>query len=181
MSKKGIQKLVILQCTSLYPAPARLSNLNAIEAMNRKYGCVVGYSDHTLGHHIVLASVAMNAKIIEKHFTLDKNQKGPDHIFASTPNEFSEMIKQIREVESSFGDGYKLGPWDEEKDMFIKGRRSIHAKKPIKKGEKITNENICIKRPGLGIEPYKISTIIGRSVTIDIEEDQWITWDLIKE
>ena len=177
----GNTKLAILQCTSLYPAPAKLSNLLAMNVLQEKYGCVVGYSDHTLGHHIVLASIAMNAKIVEKHFTLDRDQKGPDHKFASTPNEFSVMIDQIREIESAIGDGKKLGPWEEEKDMFLKGRRSIHAKKNIEKNGKLSYENLCCKRPGLGIEPYRISELIGKTVKVDIEEDQWITWDLLEK
>ncbi|PJA21969.1 MAG: N-acetylneuraminate synthase, partial [Deltaproteobacteria bacterium CG_4_10_14_0_2_um_filter_43_8] len=115
----------------------------------------------------------------EKHFTLDKNLPGPDHSFAMEPKSFKQMMQRLREIEAAMGDGAKTGPRLEEMEMFEKGRRSLHAKYRIPKGEVITSEMIMVKRPGLGIQPYLLDTVVGRRACSDIEEDQWITWDMI--
>ena len=101
--------IVLLQCTSLYPAPVKLSNLNAMKTLKQAFGCIVGYSDHTLGDHIACAAVANGAKVIEKHYTFNKNAKGPDHQFAIEPNDLKDMISKIREIEYAMGDGIKNG------------------------------------------------------------------------
>lgn len=172
--------LVLLQCTSLYPAPARLSNLKSMSSMRFAFGTLVGYSDHTMGDHISLAAVALGACVLEKHFTLDRKMPGPDHPFAMEPSEFKNMIMKIRDVESAFGDGQKKGPREEEKEMSEKGRRSLHAKVAIKNGERITREMLVIKRPGLGLSPALKDTIVGRKAARDIEPDEWIQWEMLK-
>jgi len=175
----GNENIVLLQCTSLYPAPTKLSNLRAIRIMRDAFGVLTGYSDHTEGDHVCLASVALGACVIEKHFTLDRNLPGPDHSFAMEPKPFKEMVRRLREVEAAMGDGFKNGPRPEEREMFEKGRRSLHAKRRIAKGEIIAPDMIMTKRPGLGIPPYLMDVVIGRAARSDIEEDQWITWDMI--
>jgi sialic acid synthase SpsE len=177
--QEGNDKIVLLQCTSLYPAPACLSNLRAMNVMRDAFGVLVGYSDHTEGDHICLASVAMGACMIEKHFTLDRTLPGPDHPFAIEPASLERMVQRLREVEVAMGDGAKAGPRPEEREMFEKGRRSIHARIRIPRGEKITSDKLITKRPGLGIAPHLANVIIGRVARIDIEEDQWITWEMI--
>ncbi|RJQ23939.1 MAG: N-acetylneuraminate synthase [Nitrospiraceae bacterium] len=177
---EGNENVILLQCTSLYPAPAYLSNLAAMETMRKAFDCPVGYSDHTTGDHISLAAVALGACMIEKHFTLDRKLSGPDHGFAIEPPELSEMIRKIREIESAIGDGIKNGPLKEEKEMFEKGRRSLHTKRAISAGESITRDDICIKRPGYGISPHSLESLIGMTVCRDIPEDHWITWEDIK-
>jgi len=172
-------KLILLQCTSLYPAPSNLSNLNAMSMMKRVFNTLVGYSDHTIGEHIALASIPLGACFIEKHFTIDRNLPGPDHSFAMEPNEFKMMISNIREIENALGDGIKNGPREEELEMAEKGKRSLHAKQNIKKGDSITNEMLAIKRPGLGLSHSFRKIIIGRKAICDIEKDQWITWNMI--
>ena len=116
----GNDKIALLQCTSLYPAPANLSNLRSMKTMKKAFNTIVGYSDHTMGEHICLAAVSSGASIIEKHFTLDRNMQGPDHKFAIEPHELKQLIKNIREVEDAMGDGIKNGPRSEEKEMFDK-------------------------------------------------------------
>jgi sialic acid synthase SpsE len=177
--KVGNDKIVLLQCTSLYPAPTHLSNLRAMAAMRGAFGTLVGYSDHTMGGHIVLAAVAMGACVIEKHLTLDRSLPGPDHLFAIEPQELIELMKQVRDIESAVGDGMKNGPRHEELEMAEKGRRSLHALQPIKEGERITAEKLVAKRPGLGVPPAMRDYVIGRIARQDIDADDWITWDML--
>lgn len=172
-------KIIVLQCTSIYPAPCYLSNLNAMRTLRQAFGVTVGYSDHTLGDHIPVAAVAMGAKVIEKHYTLSRNMKGPDHSFAIEPTELKEMVFKIREIEQAFGDGIKNGPRAEEKEFFENARRSIIAARDIKAGEVINNEDIIIKRPNYGIHPAMINIVIGRVAKDNIMADEPITWGLI--
>lgn len=172
-------QIILLQCTSLYPAPAHLSNLNAMASMRAAFGTMVGYSDHTLGGHIPLAAVAMGAAVIEKHFTLDRTLPGPDHRFAIEPQELTELMKQIREIESAAGDGIKNGPRPEELEMSEKGRRSLHARMPIAAGQQITADMLVAKRPGLGIPPALRKHVVGRIARRNIDVDEWITWDMV--
>jgi sialic acid synthase SpsE len=172
-------QIILLQCTSLYPAPVHLSNLNAMASMRAVFGTLIGYSDHTMGAHIPLAAVAMGASVIEKHFTLDRTLPGPDHAFAIEPEEMADFIKKIREVEAAFGDGIKRGPRAEELEMAEKGRRSLHASVSIAAGEIIRPEMLVVKRPGLGIPPFLKAQVIGRPARRDIDADDWITWDML--
>lgn len=172
-------QLILLQCTSLYPAPAHLSNLNAMASMRAAFGIMVGYSDHTMGGHIPLAAVAMGAAVIEKHFTLDRSLPGPDHAFAIEPNEMADLMQKIRETEAAFGDGLKNGPRPEELEMSEKGRRSLHARMPIAAGQQITADMLVAKRPGLGIPPALRNHVVGRIAQRDIDVDEWITWDMV--
>jgi sialic acid synthase SpsE len=176
---QGNDQVVLLQCTSLYPAPANLSNLRAMATMRQAFGKLVGYSDHTLGDHVALASVAMGACMIERHFTLDRTLPGPDHIFAIEPGEMTEMMRKLREIESAIGDGLKNGPRDEEREMAEKGRRSLHALVDIPAGTKIEANMLTIKRPGLGIHPSLEAEVIGRVARTDIQADRWLTWDMM--
>ncbi|RKX53340.1 MAG: N-acetylneuraminate synthase [Thermotoga sp.] len=178
-TKTGNDKLVFLQCASVYPAPPEIMNLRSMKTIRDSFGVITGLSDHTLGIYISVAAVAMGAKVIEKHFTLSRKLKGPDHPFAIEPNELKEMVKEIRDVEKALGNGKKLGPSAQELENYKKARRSIHAKVNIPKGTRITNDMLIIKRPGYGIKPKFINIVIGREVRKNIEEDQWITWDVI--
>lgn len=175
----GNSQLILLQCTSLYPAPASLSNLRAMLSMRTAFGTLVGYSDHTMGDHVILAAVSMGACVIEKHFTLDRNLPGPDHSFAIEPGEMKDLICRLRDVEASLGDGRKSGPRPEELEMAEKGRRSLHARVVIEKGQVITSEMLTAKRPGLGIPPVFRNQVVGRIAKRSIEIDEWITWDMV--
>lgn len=171
-------QIILLQCTSLYPAPASLSNLRAMRTMRDAFNVIVGYSDHTLGDNIPVTAVAMGASVIEKHVTLDKNLPGPDHAFAIEPDELGVMVEKIREIESAFGDGSKNGPRNEEIDMY-QYRRSLHAISDIKAGEIITEAMLYAKRPNFGIPVYLKPHIIGRIAKKNIKKDQWVSWDLV--
>jgi len=175
----GNKNVVLLQCTSLYPAPVHLTNLRAIKIMREAFGVLTGYSDHTEGDHVCLASVALGACVVEKHITLDRKMSGPDHSFSMEPPELKQMMRRLRDVEASMGDGAKTGPRPEDREVFEKGRRSLHARNRIAKGDVITREMIVAKRPGLGIPPYLIDEVVGRIARSDIEVDQWITWEMV--
>lgn len=171
--------LIILQCTSIYPAPVHLSNLNAMQTLEKAFNVLIGYSDHTLGDHIPIAAVAKGAKVIEKHYTLSRSMEGPDHAFAIEPHELKSMVDKIRDVELALGDGIKNGPRDEEMEFYKNARRSILAARNIKAGEILKNEDLIIKRPGYGIHASHIDIVVGRKALKDIEADEPITWEMI--
>lgn len=173
-------KIILLECTSLYPAPERLMNLKAISTLEKKFKTIVGFSDHSLGNHMALASIGFGAKVLEKHFTLNKKMKGPDHKFAIEPKEFKEMVDKIRKIEDGIGNGMKGIYSKEESNMAKKARRSIHAKKDLNIGEIIKAEDLIFKRPGFGIEPYLMKKVIGKKVCKRIKKDYWIQWEMLK-
>lgn len=175
----GNEDIILLHCNSLYPTPVEVVNLKAIETMRTAFKVPVGFSDHTLGIHIPIAAVAMGACMIEKHFTLDRTLPGPDHSFAIEPDELKEMVRCIREVEKAKGSGIKEKSDLESEEMYVKARRSIHAKVDIPKGTRITRDMLIIKRPGYGIKPKFIDMVVGREAKKDIKEDEWITWNII--
>lgn len=173
------QQIMVLQCTSLYPAPSHLSNLRAMAAMRGALGVITGYSDHTLGDTVSLAAVALGACAVEKHFTLDRGMPGPDHPFAMEAAELATMVRRIREVESAMGDGAKNGPRPEEQEMADKARRSLHAARDIARGSTISRDMLVTKRPGHGIAPHLRDIVIGRKALRDVPADSWITWDMV--
>jgi sialic acid synthase SpsE len=175
----GNNNIIILQCTSVYPAPIHLSNLNAMNVIKNAFNVITGYSDHTMGDHIACAAVALGAKVIEKHFTLSRKMEGPDHAFAIELDELAKMVNKIRDIEGSLGDGIKNGPREEEMEFFKNARRSILSSRNISKGEIIKDIDIVVKRPGYGIEPSLINVVVGRTAKIDIEADSPITWDML--
>lgn len=174
----GNDDIVLLHCNSVYPTPVNIVNLRAMDTMRTAFKCPIGFSDHTLGITIPIAAVSRGANVIEKHFTLSRKMKGPDHSFALEPDELKEMVKGIREVESALGNGIK-GRSEAEEEGYLKGRRSIIARRFIPKGTVITRDMLIIKRPGYGIKPKFIDIVVGREAKVDIEEDQWITWEMI--
>jgi len=167
--------IVLLQCTSLYPSPIDVVNLNVIQTLQVTFKIPIGLSDHTLGIHIPIAAVAKGATVIEKHYTLDRSMKGPDHMFAVEPLELKQMVRNIRDVEKALGTGIK-DRLPQEQEMYEKGRRSIIAAKNIKKGTTITRDMLVMKRPGYGIKPKYLDIVIGRTAKKDIKIDHWITW-----
>jgi len=171
-------QIALLHCNSLYPTPAGVVNLKAIDNMGAAFGLPVGFSDHTLGITIPIAAVARGAKIIEKHYTLDRNLPGPDHPFALEPDELKNMVTAIREVEAALGHGRKERA-PEEEEMYTKGRRSIIAAQDIPQGTVIIREMLTVKRPGYGIAPKYIDLVVGRTAKRDIETDEPITWNEI--
>lgn len=173
LKSNGTKDITLLHCTTEYPAPIEEVNLNVMETLRRKFECPVGYSDHTQGIEIDLAAVAMGAVIIEKHFTLDRNLKGPDHKASLEPDEFKAMIKGIRKIELARGISIKKPTASELKNRDI-ARKSIVAARAIGQGEIFTEENLTTKRPGNGISPMRWNEVIGRKAVHSFEEDELI-------
>jgi sialic acid synthase SpsE len=178
--ESGTGGVCLLQCASLYPAPPETMNLRAIATMRRAFGVPVGLSDHTLGTHIAPAAVALGANLVEKHFTLDRSRSGPDHPFAAEPGELRELVASVRDVEAALGDGMKRGPSSQEAvEMYAKARRSVVAARAIPAGAVITREMLTVKRPGHGVKPKFIETLVGRVARADIDADDVVTWEMV--
>ena len=153
--------ITLMQCTSAYPAPYNEINLNTIATLRNSLKLNIGFSDHSIGVYASIAAVALGAKVIEKHLTLSKNLKGPDHRASLDPSEFKFMVQGIRIVEKALGDKIKKVTKSEKKNIYIV-RKSIVASTKIKKNEKFSNFNITCKRPGTGISPLLFKKLIGK-------------------
>ena len=164
------ENITVLHANTMYPTPMEDVNLRAILTIQNKFDVAVGYSDHTLGIEVDIAAVAMGATIIEKHFTIDKTMDGPDHKSSIDPEELKAMVSSIRNIEKALGSSVKK-PSKSEKPNISMARKSIVAKKSIKKGELFTEKNITIKRPGIGISPMKWDTILGKVAERDYQID----------
>lgn len=173
LQENGTTEIKLLHCTTEYPAPYSSVNLRAMLTLKEEFNVDVGYSDHTMGIEVPIAAVAMGAKIIEKHFTLDRNMIGPDHKASLEPEELKQMVTAIRNIENALGDGEKIPSSTECKNIPI-ARKSIVAKRAIKKGEIIREDMITTKRPGNGISPMKWQEIIGMKAIRNFEEDELI-------
>lgn len=177
----GNKQLVILHTVANYPIKDMGQvNLKAIQTLRHAFNdeILVGYSDHTTSLTIPVAAVTLSACVYERHFTIDKNLDAPDAFLSADPAEMKAIVESIRELEQALGDGVKQ-PASSEKDMRRDTRKSIIARESIKKGEEITADKVIIKRPAHGIEPKYLDIVIGRKATVDIEEDEIITWDKV--
>jgi len=172
-------QLSVLHCVSSYPARIEDVNLRAIKTMKMAFGLPVGYSDHTMGTEITIAAVAMGAKVIEKHFTLDRDMEGPDHKASLEPEELGAMVTAIRNVERAMGDGVKK-PTKSEIDLKKVMRRSLVTAKEIKAGETISSNDIFIKRPGTGIPAEFKDKVVGMKSVSDMSVDSVIKWEDLK-
>jgi len=168
-------KLTILHCVTDYPAPLEQVNIFAMKHIEKETKARVGYSDHTLGFEASLTAVALGASVIEKHFTLDKGLPGPDHVASLEPDELSQFVRQIRNVEKCLeGSGIKEIQESEKRNLPV-ARRSIVARKDLKKGETFSIDNIIPKRPGVGVSPIHWEEIIGKVARRDYLEDDLIS------
>lgn len=176
--RMGNDQIALLKCTSAYPAPIEEANLKTIPNLKETFGTVVGLSDHTLGSSVAIASVALGAKIIEKHFILDRNLGGPDAAFSMEPKEFKQMVTSIREVEKALGKvNYELSEKVKKNRVFA---RSLFVVKDIKAGEMFTENNIKSIRPGYGLLPKYLKDVIGKRAEKDLEKGTPLNWYLIK-
>jgi N,N'-diacetyllegionaminate synthase len=173
------QEVSLLHCTSEYPCPFSDVNLRAMATLEAAFGRTVGYSDHTLGIEIAVAAVAMGARILEKHFTLDRRQPGPDHKASLEPDEFRAMVEAIRHVETAFGDGVKRPAKSELANIDVV-RRSVVATRDLPAGHVIGPGDVTIKRPGTGIAPADLEKIVGLRLASPVKGDDVVTWDHIK-
>ena len=148
-------------------------NLNAIKTMKKQFDVAVGFSDHSEGIEASIAAVAIGSVVIEKHFTLDNHMVGPDHSSSLNPEDFGKLVKAIRNVELSLGNGMKV-PSNSEKKNIKYMRRSLVAKVPIKKGEKFTTDNVAAKRPAIGITPMEWELFEGKSSSRNYKTDELI-------
>src|SRR3989304_982965 len=177
--KNSICPLTLLHCVSNYPALPEDSNLLAMKTLAKAFGFPVGYSDHTLGIEVSIAAVSLGAKVIEKHLTLDKNMKGPDHKASLEPQEFADMVDAIRNIDKALGDGIKR-PMQNENGVKMAARKSLVAARDIKAGDILSSANIAIKRPGSGIPPEFKDIVVGMKASCDIKADSIITWEHVK-
>ena len=166
-------EITVLHCNTEYPTPMKDVNLRAMLGIANTYGVKFGYSDHTLGIEIPIAATAMGATVIEKHFTLDRTMKGPDHRASLEPDELKQMVQAIRNVDIALGLDEKKPSESEKKNMVI-ARKSIVANRPIKKGEIFTTKNLTVKRPGNGISPMKWHEVLGTKAEKDYQTDDLI-------
>lgn len=164
------KQIIIMQCTSSYPAPFEELNLNVITTFKNKFDYVIGYSSHCLGIAIPFATIIMGAKVLESHFTLDRTMKGGDHAASLEPDGLKKLIRDIRVFEKSLG-SFEKTITESELPCMKKLRKSLVSTKSIKKGDVIDSSLITVKGPGIGICPSRLNEFVGRKVNVDIEED----------
>ncbi len=174
LEEGGTKEIILLHCNTEYPTPMKDVNLRAMVTLQKAFCLPVGYSDHTQGIEIPIAAAAIGACILEKHFTLDRKMKGPDHLSSLEPDEFRDMVKAVSNVEQAMGNSEKK-PSESEKKNIETVRKSIVARHRISKGERFTEENLTTKRPGTGISPMNWFKVLGKRAEKDFEEDEIIT------
>ncbi|MCI8834808.1 MAG: N-acetylneuraminate synthase [Ruminococcus sp.] len=173
LKKYGTKEITLLQCHTDYPTAMDHINLRVMHTLHSQFHVPVGLSDHSVGIEVPIAAVAMGAAVIEKHFTLDRTMVGPDHKASIEPKQLKEMVKAIRNIEIALGDGEKICS-EKEKPNIIVARKSIVAKREIRAGEVLTEENITTKRPGNGISAMKWFEVLGTRAVRDFGEDELI-------
>jgi N-acetylneuraminate synthase/N,N'-diacetyllegionaminate synthase len=174
----GNEAMVLLQCVSNYPADPANTNLRAMITMAETFDLPCGFSDHTMGLTVPLAATALGACVIEKHLTLDRSMQGPDHSASLEPDELETLVQGIRTVESAMGSAIKR-PAPSELNTQRAARKSLVANRRILAGAVLTESMIAIKRPGTGIPPAKLSSLVGRRVKEEIEEDTLLTTEML--
>ncbi|MCL6601296.1 MAG: pseudaminic acid synthase [Paenibacillus sp.] len=173
----GCNDFILLKCTSSYPASPENSNLNTIPYLRDLFDCQVGLSDHTLGIGAAVASVALGSTVIEKHFTLNRDEGGVDSAFSLEPEEFASLVKETDTAWKSLG-GVSIGPTKEE-EKSLQFRRSIYISKDIKAGEVLTIENIRVIRPGFGLDPKYYDVLLGKEIRRNLKSGTPLSWELL--
>ncbi len=177
--QEGNEDVILLKCVSAYPTPYNLVNLRMIKGLSDKYECLVGLSDHTPGSVIPTGSIPFGVSMIEKHLTLDRSAGGVDDAFSMEPAEFAEMVRNVRIMEEALGSyEYKL---TDKQIAERKLSRSLFVVKDIKKGERITEENVRSIRPGNGMHTKHYDEVLGRTAAVDIEKGTPLGWELLSE
>ena len=175
---EGNRQILLLKCTSAYPAPPEEMNLRTIPHLGQAFGVPVGLSDHTLGIAIAIAAVTFGVCLIEKHFTLSRSLKGPDSAFSLEPQEFKAMVNAVREIEKARGDiHYEVTPREKASRIF---RRSLFIIKDLKAGQLFSEENVRSIRPGYGLPPKYLNEILGRKARKNIPRGTPLSWDLVQ-
>ena len=175
----GHNNIILLQCVSNYPCSSESLNLRVMNTLRSAFQVPVGFSDHSVDCEAAIVSVALGAKVIEKHFTLDKQLKGPDQKTSSTPDEFASLVYSIRKAEKILGSPYKYCQ-NEEKDNLMVSRKSVTLRKEIKKGKTIQEADLVMKRPGIGLPANNIPHIIGMEARRNLLKNYQLKWDDLK-
>lgn len=176
LENEGNKQIVILHCVSIYPPKYEDINLNNIKMLQQAFDYPIGFSDHTIGTSIPIVSVVLGACLIEKHFTLDKDMPGWDHKISADPTELKEIVKESKNIAKSLGSYSRIvSQFEEDKKIIF--RRSIVAKRQLKKGEIININDLAAKRPGTGIKPDEIKYVLGRKLKHSVEVDKLLKWD----
>lgn len=175
----GNDDITLLKCTSSYPAPVEEANLRTMVDMGERYGVKIGLSDHTLGYDVALAAVALGATMVEKHFILDRKIGGPDAAFSMEKEEFAAMVQSVRNVEKALGRVHYPGDADK-----IKGRefcRSLYIARDMRAGEVFTEENLRSVRPGFGLPPRYLGSVLGKKIACDARLGDRLTLEMISD
>lgn len=162
---------VILQCVSQYPAAISDQNLRVLPAMQNVFGCPVGFSDHTLGPYAAVAARALGMAVLEKHFTLDSKMPGPDHAASVMPDDFTQLVNIVRDIEAGLGDGVKR-PRASERNVASVARKSLVFRNNFPKGHVLSEADLTAKRPGIGLSPDQFDVFIGRTLSRDVRRDE---------
>lgn len=173
----GCKDLILLKCTSTYPASAENTNLITIPHLRELFDCQVGLSDHTLGIGTAIASIALGATVIEKHLTLDRDSGGVDSDFSMEPDEFSQLVTEVKQAKKSLGK-ITYGPTEAEKSS-LKFRRSIYITENMDAGEILTPSNVRVIRPGFGLEPKYYNLVLGKTLKKNAARGTALSWDLL--
>ena len=176
---RGRDDLILLHCVSCYPTPPDHANLRAIETLHQRFDVPVGFSDHTTSVDIAAWAVCAGACLLEKHFTLNRNAPGPDHVASLDPTQLAGYVRHARQAHESMGTG-QLGFQAIEEEVRRLGRKSIVATGEIRSGEKITAQHLTAKRMGAGLSPQQLHSLIGRRARVDIPADAPITWGQVE-
>lgn len=174
----GCEDLTLLKCTSSYPASPAGTNIRTIPHMKELFGCRVGLSDHTLGVGAAVASIALGATVIEKHFTLSRADGGVDSAFSMEPDEFAQLVRECRTAYEALGE-IRYAPQEQEKES-LSFRRSLYVVKDVKRGERFTEENVRSIRPGLGLSPKYYDMVLGKVASQEIARGTAMRWNLIE-
>lgn len=177
LRQNGCPEIALLKCTSAYPAPPEEANLRTIPHLAQSFDCIVGLSDHTMGSACAVAAVALGAKIIEKHFTLARADGGPDGAFSMEPHEFKQMVQDVRTVEKALGQVCYSMTSEQQKSLVF--RRSLYAVADIKAGETYTTNNVRSIRPGDGLPPKYIASLLGRTASKEVSRGTPLSWDIL--
>lgn len=175
ITREGNNQILLFHCISWYPAEIETTNLRFMQTLKSAFGYPVGYSDHTLGINMTIAARALGAVALEKHFTLDSKEFGPDHAASIEPHEMISLVNGIREVEQGLGVSNRIFGEKEINQRKVH-RTSIVVNSPVKEGEIFTNENLTIKRPGIGIKPKHLEEILGRKSNKDLDKETLLSW-----
>ena len=179
LQQNGCRDIILLHCTTSYPAPLDSVNLRAMDTLREAFHVPVGYSDHTEGILVPVAAVARGACIIEKHITLDRTLPGPDQAASLEPRDLKEMVTAIRQVEQALGSTDKKPDSCEMSNRNV-ARKSIVAGEDIPKGTRLSAAMLALKRPGSGIEPRHLQDLVGKRTTRNIQKDVLISWDMVE-